>query len=93
MKYKVKQDCYGYKRRYWTAGQIVDLSDNETPPHHFEKVLGAVVAPEPPKEVKTLSEIGKPPVITTGMAAGLNNQDTVNNPVPVVQTKGGRRKK
>lgn len=34
-KYKVIRTCHGFKRRYWEEGTIVELEDNENPPHHF----------------------------------------------------------
>lgn len=60
MKYRVLRDCYGFKGAYWEKGQLVDLSDHETPPSHFEPLEKPMVAekqnqdaaPQEPSEVE-----------------------------------------
>lgn len=88
MKYRVIRDCFGFKKRYWKQGDIVEFPDNEEVPCHFEKLLRDVVAPEPVKETMALSELGKIPVATTGFMAGVNKPE-----VTVERKKPGRPKK
>ncbi len=76
-RYKVIRNCHGFQRRYWEAGKIVELDDNEKPPHHFllieEGEVKKVKDPMAPVsvELNTLSSYQTSPTIKTGMAAGL----------------------
>ena len=58
MKYKVKKTCYGFKGGYYTEGDIVEFSDNETPPKHFQAIgiKKPVVTPEAPKAPEVTPE-------------------------------------
>ena len=38
--YRVLRDCVGFKRKMWYQDQIVELEDDEKPPHHFELIKG-----------------------------------------------------
>ena len=50
LKYKVVRDCHGFKGRYWTEGEIVDLPEGDNPPRHF--VLLSDLGAENPKKAK-----------------------------------------
>jgi len=82
--YKVLRNCWGFQKRYWAEGKIVDLPDDANPPHHFE-FIGRTPDPEPyghmepkvqeetPKKVDVMApkqvEIGKPIRTVGGFAA------------------------
>ncbi|MBL0320285.1 MAG: hypothetical protein IPP74_13495 [Alphaproteobacteria bacterium] len=38
MKYRVIRNCYGFKGRYWSKDQIVEVDGSEIPPEHFDKI-------------------------------------------------------
>ncbi len=90
MLFKCIRRCHGYKRRLWEVDQTVEVgSDEEQPPHHFV----AISAPEPVKVVEpekpmSLASMTNTPVITTGMAAGLDHSQPQEP-----ETSGKRRKK
>lgn len=83
-KYKVLRNCHGFMRRYWEAGQIVELADDAKPPHHFALIdenAAPVKDPMAPVPVvgNTLASYQNAPTIKTGMAAGLEKA-----PPPIV---------
>lgn len=59
MKYLVLRDCYGFKKRYWTKGTIVELDASEKPPHQFRLIQVEPKPPEPEREIKSFSELQK----------------------------------
>jgi hypothetical protein len=73
-KYLVKTDCT-FDGRYWDKGLVVDFEDDVVVPHHFELVYGEAKKPEPVKDYQPLSAIHKPPVIKTGMAYGMKDDE------------------
>jgi len=69
--YRVIRDCIGFKKRRWTAGEIVELDDNDNPPRHFERVDAGVkpeVTEEPGLEHIAFSQIHNKPKVTHGFA-------------------------
>lgn len=99
-KYKVMVKCWGFKRRMWNVGEVVDLGDTEVPPRHFKLIGGDAGNPAPvpaPVDIMKPTELdlsGKP-VKTVGGFAG--NIDLVNpEPMETAATakkKMGRPKK
>lgn len=76
--YRVKTRCFGFKRKLWEVGQIVDLGDNETPPHHFV-LISSTEAKEAKKVVvekpMSFSEMQKAEKKDAGgFASGLNKK-------------------
>lgn len=91
-KYKVLRNCHGFQRRYWTAGDIVELEDDAKPPHHFLEIkedASPVKDPMAPVPVvlSTLASYQQVPEIKTGMAAGLTK-----SPPPIVGRKRAVKK-
>lgn len=81
-KYTVLRDCHGFQGRYWSKGTVIELADDVTPPKHFKLVSeGSVAKPvaQDLGDILPLSEVGKKPVITTGMSTGLQPPDSVHS--------------
>lgn len=68
-KYIVIRDNYGFKGRYWTEGEIVDLDKGEIPPNHFEILKDSYVEPVQVVEKIAFSQLNtESNVPKTGMA-------------------------
>jgi hypothetical protein len=93
MKYIVIKDCVGFRNRYWAKGTVVELAKGELPPHHFEVMSGPVEQVAVPNELIALSQIAAPKMPTTGMAAGLeDNNMTLRESVTVPEVRRRGRK-
>ena len=69
-KYEVIRNCYGFQKRYWEKGQIVDLDPQQKIPRHFKLITDSgpqepVIPAEPqrkeepkPFAPQTLSQAG-----------------------------------
>jgi len=73
-KYEVLRDCYGFQKRYWRRGDIVEIAEGENPPHHFKRLDGEPVqAPQSSDEKMALSQMAvQTKIPPTGMAAGFD---------------------
>lgn len=49
-KYIVTRDNYGFKGKYWTEGEIVELASGENPPRHFKVLESSDI--KPPKKAE-----------------------------------------
>jgi hypothetical protein len=82
MKYRVLRDCYGFRNASWTKGQIVDVSEGEKPPSHFEPVdkppVESKETPTPAAEPadnagKLIDAMTRKELIATGKRIGIEN--------------------
>ncbi len=68
-KYIVTRDNYGFKGKYWTEGEIVELANGENPPRHFKVLESSDIKPPKAEAPLALSQLNmesdKP---KTGMA-------------------------
>jgi len=71
MKYLVLRDCYGFKKRYWNKGTVVELDASEKPPHQFQPIAEAPKPKEPEKELKSFSEMAKAQTETDEKPVGM----------------------
>ena len=73
MKYKVINSCFGFRGRYWTAGEVVDLDPSENPPRHFVPLEEVPVeAPRVPHRTEAVEVIpGQQRKVIGGMSVGL----------------------
>ena len=97
-KYRVLRNCSGFKGRRWNEGAEVEFEDDETPPHHFQLLSdvrttapSVTVKLDPMKPIPT--EIGKPIIARTGMAAGLEPMIPQMPLTASMAAKRGRPKK
>ena len=63
--YRAIRDSVGYKGRRWRKGDIIEVSNSEVPPHHFEKVIGEikepVIEPEKPMALSQIHKVNRVP--------------------------------
>lgn len=89
--FKCVNSCHGYKRRFWNVGETVSVGDDEeNPPRHFVEVNGDAPVEVKIEEPMSLASMSRQPVITTGMATGLQGPQT---DAPGQPPKRGRPKK
>ena len=75
--YRVIRNTWGYKGRYWTEGETVELENYEVPPKHFELVKGAEVKkPIVLEDQVALSQLNKSKKTTSGFAYQTNKVNT-----------------
>jgi hypothetical protein len=55
VKYVVIEKCYGFRRRLWEVGEVVDTEPGETPPPYFK----ALETKAPSLEAKEPKKVGK----------------------------------
>ena len=99
-KYKVITTCHGFKRRYWEKGTIVELEDNENPPHHFVLVGSGEDVDSGKKNPVDTSPIAfsqmKQPVVVGGFASSLAAEQVKNpmirDPLPEVKAKTKKKR-
>ena len=103
-KYRVSKACFGFKKRLWEQGTIVELEDFEEPPPHFVLVGESSPLAQPdivhdPMKPKNFIP-GQPVFLKSGMAVGLSQEAPISDPKkmytkPIVETpkKRGRPKK
>jgi hypothetical protein len=58
-KYIALEKSYGFQKRFWEAGDTVELPDDHKCPEYFKLMTEPVPAPEPVEELKTFSEINQ----------------------------------
>jgi hypothetical protein len=71
MKYLVLRDCYGFKGRFWHKDEIVELAENENPPHHFQHIEKEPEPKPAEKELRSFSEIQKAEMQTEEKPVGM----------------------
>lgn len=83
MKYLVLKNNFGFQKRYWAEGQVVDLPEGANPPEHF-KLLDK---PEEEKtEPKTFSDLANKTVEYKSLVASVDEEKpfvTVKGSIPI----------
>jgi hypothetical protein len=61
LKYIVQRKCHGFRGRLWEEGEVVEIGENENPPHHFKPLeTKKAESKESSSESKDLKKAGKP---------------------------------
>ena len=64
-KYRVERNCFGFKNRYWCAGEEVELSEKDKPPRHFKR-LDPLPEPTPDNAAEDKDGSGPTPEEVSG---------------------------